>query len=187
MLLDKYLDKLISIWVDAFRNSKSVPEHDRNVVRESLALMKQRSELYNQRINLKRTINDAHLTDSPSKSQFDNAVAGMEDYTILSIFTEGCEIAREKADNESALNIINEVKLAIDILYELDIDTVDRLNTLLLKHLNQKDAELLRNVSKDIRLYNIESEQVLLASDYGVPQDRQGAAAAPLRPPARTG
>ena len=173
VLLDKYLDKLISIWVDAFRNSKSVPEHDRNVVRESLALMKQRSELYNQRINLKRTINDAHLTDSPSKSQFDNAVAGMEDDTILSIFTEGCEIAREKADNESALNIINEVKLAIDILYELDIDTVDRLNTLLLKHLNQKDAELLRNVSKNIRLYNIESEQVLLASDYGVPQDRQ--------------
>ena len=173
VLLNKYLDKLISIWVDAFRNSKSVPEHDRNVVRESLALMKQRSELYNQRINLKRTINDAHLTDSPSKSQFDNAVAGMEDDTILSIFTEGCEIAREKADNESALNIINEVKLAIDILYELDIDTVDRLNTLLLKHLNQKDAELLRNVSKNIRLYNIESEQVLLASDYGVPQDRQ--------------
>ena len=173
MLLDKYLDKLISIWVDAFRNSKSVPEHDRNVVRESLALMKQRSELYSQRINLKRTINDAHLTDSPSKSQFDNAVEGMEDDTILSIFTEGCEIAREKADNESALNIINEVKLAIDILYELDIDTVDRLNTLLLKHLNQKDAELLRNVSKNIRLYNIESEQVLLASDYGVPQDRQ--------------
>ena len=173
VLLDKYLDKLISIWVDAFRNSKSVPEHDRNVVRESLALMKQRSELYNQRINLKRTINDAHLTDSPSKSQFDNAVEGMEDDTILSIFTEGCEIAREKADNESALNIINEVKLAIDILYELDIDTVDRLNTLLLKHLNQKDAELLRNVSKNIRLYNIESEQVLLASDYGVPQDRQ--------------
>ena len=76
----------------------------------------------------------------------------MEDDTILSVFTEGCEIAREKADNESALSIINEVKLAIDILYELDIDTVDRLNTLLLKHLNQKDAELLRTASKNIRL-----------------------------------
>ena len=173
LLLDKYLDKLISVWVDAFRNSKTVPEHDRNVVRESLALMKQRSELYNQRTGLKKTINDAHLTDSPSKSQFDNAVEGMEDDTILKIFAEGCEIAREKTDNEFALSIIDEVKLAVDILYELDIDTVNRLNRLLFSHLDQKNAELLCTVSKNIRLYNIESEQVLLASDYGVPQDRQ--------------
>ena len=173
ILLDKYIDKLITMWVDAFRNSKSVPEHDRNVVRESLALMKQRSELYNQRTALKKTINDAHLTDSPSKIQFDSAVEGMEDDTILSIFSEGCDIAKNKTDNEFALSIINEVKLAIDILYELDIDTVNRLNTLLLNHLGQEDAELLRSISKNIRLYNIESEQVLLASDYGVPQDRQ--------------
>lgn len=173
VLLDKYLDRLISVWIDAFRNSKTVPEHDRNVVRESLALMKQRSELYNQRTGLKKTINDAHLTDSPSKSQFDNAVEGMEDDTILKIFAEGCDIARDKADNELAINTIDEVKLAIDILYELDIDTVERLNALLLKYLSHKDAEHLRTASKNIRLYNIESEQVLLASDYGVPQDRQ--------------
>lgn len=173
VLLDKYLDKLISIWVDAFRNSKSVPEHDRNVVRESLALMKQRSELYNQRTALKKTINDAHLTDSPSKSQFDNAVEGMEDDTVLRVFTEGCLIAKEKADNDLALKTIDEVMLAIEILYELDIDTVERLNAILFRHLGQEHAELLRNVSRNIRLYNIESEQVLLASNYGVPQDRQ--------------
>lgn len=172
-LLDKYIDKLIAVWIDAFRNSKTVPEHDRNVVRESLALMKQRSELYNQRTALKRSINDAHLTDSPSKSQFDNAVEGMEDDTILRIFSNGCEMAREKADNELAQNVICEVQLAVEILYELDIDTVNRLNSLLLNYLSEKDAELLRTVSKNIRLYNIESEQVLLASDYGVPQDRQ--------------
>ena len=48
-LLDNYLDKLIDIWVDAFRNNKVISEKDRNIVRESLALMKQSENLYNQK------------------------------------------------------------------------------------------------------------------------------------------
>lgn len=172
-ILDQYIDKLISIWVDAFRNSKTVPEHDRNVVRESLALMKLRGELYNQKMALKRSINDAHLTDSPSKVQFDAAVEGMEDDTVLCIFKEGCKIARDKADNESAQNTILEVELAVEILYELAVDTADRLNTILYKHLSQEEKDTLNKVSARIRLYNIKSEQILLASDYGVPQDRR--------------
>lgn len=172
-LLDKYLDKLINIWVDAFRNSKSVPEHDRNVVRESLALMKQRGSLYNQKMALKKSINDAHLTDSPSKHQFDAAVEGMEDDTIIRVFTEGCFIAKCKADNVNAQNTIAEVELAIEILYELAVDTVERLNRILYKHLPSSDFKNLEATSNKVRLYNIESEQVLLASDYGVPQDRR--------------
>lgn len=172
-ILDQYIDKLISIWVDAFRNSKAVPEHDRNVVRESLALMKLRGELYNQKMALKRSINDAHLTDSPSKVQFDAAVEGMEDDTVLSIFKEGCAVARNKADNENALNTISEVELAVEILYELAVDTVDRLNAIVYRHLSQEETDILSKASERIRLYNIKSEQVLLASDYGVPQDRR--------------
>lgn len=172
-LLDRYLDKLINIWVDAFRNSKAVSEHDRNIVRESLALMKQRGELYNQKMALKKSINDAHLTDSPSKKQFDAAVEDMEDDTILQIFSDGCHTARGKADNKHAQNTISEVELAVEILYELAVDTVERLNAILYRHLSQIDADKLNSVSANIRLYNIKSEQVLLASDYGVPQDRR--------------
>ncbi len=172
-LLDKYLDKLINIWVDAFRNSKTVPEHDRNVVRESLSLMKQRGGLYNQKMALKKSINDAHLTDSPSKTQFDAAVEGMEDDTILKVFTDGCFVTRCKADNEAAQNTILEVELAVEILYELAVDTVERLNRILYKHLSPDNTKNLGAASKNIRLYNIKSEQVLLASDYGVPQDRR--------------
>ena len=171
--LDSYLDRLINTWVDAFRNSKSVPEHDRNVVRESLALMKQRGSLYHQKMALKKSINDAHLTDSPSKRQFDAAVEGMEDDTILKVFTEGCFVARSKADNEAAKKTISEVELAVEILYELAVDTVERLNRILYGHLSEDEAKSLKGVSSKVRLYNIESEQVLVASDYGVPQDRR--------------
>ena len=172
-LLDKYLDKLINIWTDAFRNSPSVPEADRNVVRETLALMKQRGELYNQKMALKKSISDAHLTDSPSKSHFDAAVESMEDDTLLNIFFNGCQVASNKAESDNAKNVITEVKLAINILYELATNTVNRLNSILFKHLAQKDIDKLKAVSSNIRLYNIKSEQVLLASDYGVPQDRR--------------
>ncbi|WP_346907187.1 DNA cytosine methyltransferase [Faecalicatena orotica] len=172
-LLDKYLDKLINIWTDAFRNSPSVPEADRNVVRETLALMKQRGELYNQKMALKKSISDAHLTDSPSKSHFDAAVESMEDDTLLNIFFNGCQVASNKAESDNAKNVITEVKLAINILYELATNTVNRLNSILSKHLAQKDIDKLKAVSTNIRLYNIKSEQVLLASDYGVPQDRR--------------
>lgn len=50
---------------------------------------------------------------------------------------------------------------------------MDRLNAILFRHLNRKEVEQLKGESKRIRLYNIKSEQVLLASDYGVPQDRR--------------
>lgn len=172
-LLDSYLDKLIASWVDAFRNSKSVPEHDRNVVRESLDLMKQRGDLYTQKMALKKTIFDAHLTDSPSKSQFDKAVEFMEDDTVLRIFNEGCDTVRNEADNEYALRTVRDVQLAIEILYELPVDTVDRLNKIISPKLSHAHAESLALAAKNIRLYNTTGEQVLLASDYGVPQDRR--------------
>lgn len=172
-LLDKYLDKLMSMWVDAFRNSKSVPEHDRNVVRETLALMKQRGQLYHQKMELKKVIHEAHLTDSVSKDHFDAAVDSMEDDTILQLFADGCCIALDKAENSQVKQIIHEVQYAVEVLYELTIDTVERLNSILLRRLNRKEAEQLKSVSQKIRLYNIKSEQVLLASDYGVPQDRR--------------
>ena len=50
---------------------------------------------------------------------------------------------------------------------------MDRLNAILFRHFNRKEVEQLKSESKRIRLYNIKSEQVLLASDYGVPQDRR--------------
>lgn len=170
--LDSYIDRLIALWVDAFRNSK-IPESNRNVVRESLSLMKLRSTLYNQKMALKRSINDAHLTDSPSKAQFDAAVEGMEDDTILKIFKNGCATVRNNKDSQSARNTIKEVELAVEILYELAVDSVDRLNKILYKHLKQEERASLETVSEKIRLYNIKSEQVLLASDYGVPQNRR--------------
>lgn len=171
-LLESYLDKLIAAWVDAFRNS-NVPEKDRNVVRESLALMKQRNELYIQKMALKKTIFDAHLTDSPSKAQFDKAVEYMEDDTVIRIFQDGCAKIRDNTGNEAIKQTVDNVQLAVDILYELAVDTVDRLNKLLVPKLDSKQKEALTVSGKNIRLYNTTGAQVLLASDYGVPQDRQ--------------
>ena len=125
------MDKLIDIWVDAFRNNKVISEKDRNIVRESLALMKQSENLYNQKMELKKSINDAHLTNSPSKCQFDAAVEALENDTIIQIFNDGCKTVYEKIEDQKIRKVILEVKLAINILYELTIDTIERLNSIL--------------------------------------------------------
>ena len=170
---DAYLGKVIGMWTDAFRNDRNVPECDRNVVKESLALMKQRNNLHTQRMLLKKSINDAHLTDSPSKAQFDTAIRWLEDDTILKEFQDGCTVVKKKTKSKNAQHVIEETELAVEILYELTVDTVERLNRILFKNISDNDKQELECIADKIRLYNIRSEQVLLASDYGVPQDRK--------------
>ena len=172
-LYDHYIDRLAGIFSDAFRNSRSVPEHDRNVVKESLMLMKKRNDLYNQKMEIKKIMNDAHLVDSPSKEQFDKALESMEDDTVLNIFKYGCKTVYDKADNDISRESVSEVLQAVEILYELAVETVERLNEILLLVVDEKDKKKIKELSSNISLYNIKSEQVLLASDYGVPQDRK--------------
>ena len=172
-LLDKYIDRVAAVWTDAFRNSRTVPEQDRNVVREALSLMKLRGELYRQKMSVKKIINDAHLDCSRAKAQFDRTVEGMEDDSVLKMFAEGCENVRIKADRTESAGSVSEVELAVEILYEIAVDTVKRLNGILLPHLTPEEVRSLEETSAGIRLYSIRSEQVLLASDYGVPQNRR--------------
>ena len=171
--LIRYIDKIINLWLETFRNNKLVDESSRNVVREALSLMKQRHVLYNQKMKLKRIINDAHLTDSIAKNQFDSAVACMEDDNVLDIFFNGCNKVAATDSSLPVQNTVNAVKKAVEILYELPLDTVSRINAMLLEKNLDIDQQAIISLSDKIGLYKIKHEQVLLASDYGVPQDRR--------------
>ena len=101
-------------------------------------------------MELKKSINDAHLTNSPSKCQFDAAVEALENDTIIQIFNDGCKTVYEKIEDQKIRKVILEVKLAINILYELTIDTIERLNSILYKHLSIKNSSKLeKNFKQD--------------------------------------
>lgn len=170
---NNYLDDLINIWVNTFRNNKEVSEGKRNVVREMLSLMKERENLFIQKNKIKKIINDAHLTDSYAKKEFDAALKLMDDDTVIEMFKEGCLDVLEVSNDSEVKNIVQNIQEAIDILYELNVDTINRLNLLLNKYVSEEIQQKLIQLTLPIRLYNIPSEQILIASNYGVPQDRK--------------
>lgn len=171
--LDAFIDKLSGKFVDAFRNSKSVTEAERNVIRQALALIKRQSSISTIQKLAKKEINACHLNDSPYKSEFDRITDVLEEGHILEILFSACENVEKKSDTAIGRAAAAEVRLAATILYENVLDTVSSLVLLLKEYLDSQETARFQEIADSIRLYHINSEIVLNASDYGVPQNRQ--------------
>ncbi len=171
--LDALLGKLCKKFVDAFRNSKSVTEAERNVVRQALALMKRQPSISAIQKMAKKEINACHLNDSPFKSEFDRITDSLEEEHILGILFSACENAEKKSDTAAGRAAAAEVKLAAAILYENVLDTVSHFVSLSEEYLSRQELAKFQKIAGSVRLYHINSEIVLNASDYGVPQNRQ--------------
>ena len=172
-LLDRYIDRLVSRWTETFRNSREVSVHDRNAVREALLLMKHTGRLRRTALRIKGAAGDAHLSDSVLKGQFDAAIESLGTDNVVSAFRDGCRAVREETGRTDALSVIDSIQLAVDILWEETADTAERMAGLIGKYLASHDKKKLEELAGRIRLYRIEAEQVLTASDYGVPQNRK--------------
>lgn len=171
--LDAYIDMLLDKFVNAFRNNKSIKEEERNIVRQALNLMKRQYALENINRSIKQEINICHLEKSDFKTQFDSMTDYLGDENVLNIFDEICRYIIQNAKEDRAVDATKYVRLAVTILYETVLESIQRLNNILVPLLDEKEAAELKNIAEEIHLYHIEKEIVLNASDYGVPQNRQ--------------
>lgn len=171
--LDAYIDELSDKFVKSFRNNKTISEEARNIVRQALNLMKHQYALENINHSIKQEINTCHLEKSDFKTQFDLMTDYLSDENVLNIFEDTCEYLIKNAKDDKAINTTKYISLAINILYETILESIQRLNDILIPLLNENEIIDMKNISEEVHLYHIEKEIVLNASDYGVPQNRQ--------------
>lgn len=171
--LEEFTDKLAEKFVDAFRNDKIVSEATRNVIRQALNLIKRQFTISDISDAVKREINTCQLNDSTYKTEFDSITDSLDYDRILDIFYKFCDLIEAKADTDARKAITAEVRLAITILYENVLDTVNHMVTLISPVLRAAEQKQYKDIAGSIRLYHIKSEIVLNASNFGVPQNRQ--------------
>lgn len=171
--LEVYLDRLAERFISAYRNNKLIPEDDRNYIRQALNLLKQQRtlELISKRI--KFCINECHLNRSTYKAQFDSMTDHLEQESILQIFTSAIDSLMERSDSDATTEVLNDTKLAVEILCEDTLSTLQRLTDLVAAHCSTEKIAAIAELTASVQMYHISGPILLNASDYGVPQNRQ--------------
>lgn len=171
--LAQYLDRAADQFVNAFRNNKAIPEDDRNVVRQGLNLLKSRGDIAAVSRKIKLLLNGANLNRSTYKQRFDQITDYLDTEEIVAVCLNGLDSLQERVKDVQVQQVLAETRLAIEILCEDTMETVNRLTELLRKCTPQGLPTDFDAVRSKIQLYRIENPIVLNASDYGVPQNRQ--------------
>lgn len=170
--LEAFTDKLEEKFVDAFRNDKIVTEKERNVIRQALRLIKEQYKISDISHSVKKEINSCQLNESIYKSEFDDITDALDYDHILDVFYTACDKIEKKAEIHTQRAVMAEVKLAVSTLYENISETICHMVKLILPVLTAEEQENYQRIADSIRLYHIDKEIVLNASDYGVPQNR---------------
>jgi DNA (cytosine-5)-methyltransferase 1 len=171
--LGLFLDKVADRFVSAYRNNKQIPEDDRNVIRQAINLIKHQYilEIINKKI--RSCINESHLNRSTFKEQFDSMTDSLAIDSILDVFHNQIDSLLARSDCSETTSVLEDTKLAIDILCEDTMSSLSRLiDEIKLVYGEAFFAEI-EKVIQSVQLYHIEGPLVLTASDYGVPQNRQ--------------
>lgn len=166
--LKNFCRELSSEFVEAFRNNSQKQENEdkRNVIRQALNLISDQNELENINIRVKREINDAQLKRSVYKEQFDEITDFLDISEIIQIAINQCSYLESQDIDKDAKIALKKIKLALEILEEGPFETMKRI-------LRQENDNLeLKEIAQKVELYHVCGPQILLASDYGVPQNR---------------
>lgn len=170
--LVQYIDRVADQFVNAFRNNRAIPEDDRNIVRQGLNLLKAHGDIEGVSKKIKAIINSSHLNRSEYKQHFDAITDYLDTDGIVTICMDALRSLYSRVDSASIKSTIEETQLAIEILVEDTMATVNRLTELLRQHSPQGLPVGCDALLDKIQLYRIERPIVLNASDYGVPQNR---------------
>lgn len=168
--LQALCSELSAEFVDAYRNNKAVEEDERNVIRQALSLIADQNSLERTVKMVKHQINAAQLKRSVYKTNFDIITDYLNIDEIDDIALKQCDHLEEITESAKAKEAIQKVRLFIEILREGAFDTMQRVLNLLK---GSSDYTELEALSKEVALYRTTGPQVLLASNYGVPQNRQ--------------
>lgn len=169
-VLKSLCDELSNSFVEAYRNNKVVAEDNRNVIRQALSLIASQNDLGRIARLVKYHINTAQLKRSVYKESFDRITDSLDLTEIFETALNQCDYLCSITDNEKAVAVVRRTRLALEILQEGAFETMQRVLSLM------KDCpeyNSLSKLSEQVALYRVTGEQVLLASNYGVPQNRQ--------------
>ena len=167
-----FCQELETVFVDAFRNNKIIPEDERNVVRQALMMISRQTEINHIRELIKREINANSLKRSIFKDQFDTSTDHINILDICDIAINQCDYLLSLKGASKAHSAVSAVKLGITILTEGVFATMNRLLKLLFKAKCDAIREEIKPLVDKVALYRIKNPIKLLASDYGVPQNR---------------
>ncbi len=170
--LELFCNELSSKFIEAYRNNKSVSEDDRNVIRQALYLISHQTELTNIREKVKHEINDSQLKRSIYKKNFDSVTDFLDIADIADVAIKQCNFLISVAEDAKAKQTTEIVKMALDILFEGVYATTSRILKILQQHLSDEEYSLFKEKMKKVPLYRVKEPISLLASDYGVPQNR---------------
>ncbi len=162
--------ELSSAFVEAYRNNKDVAEDERNVVRQALSLIANQAELGRTARKVRQQINFCELKRSIYKERFDTITDNLDIGGIFEIAIRQCDYLYAVTESKEAKKVVRRTKLALGVLCEGVFDTMQRVMALLKGTNGYGEFQML---AEKVALYRVTGEQVLLASDYGVPQNRQ--------------
>ncbi len=169
---DHYFDTLNDHFVDLFRNNSVIPEKQRNVIRQSINLLKRMSRIDELHHLVKVEINENELKNSDYKDTFDSIADNFSEEYVYNIFREKLEELIIAVENTKVKEELRKIGESIKIMLENTIDVVNNILELLETNFNKKSISQLKDIAEKIQLYKISNEFVLNASDFGVPQSR---------------
>lgn len=168
--LEALCNDLSAFFVEAYRNNREIPEDDRNVIRQALALIAHQTDITHCRETVKREINTAQLKRSTYKEQFDRITDYLSLPEIVEIADRQCAALIQRGSHARAVEATQTVRRTLEILFEGAYATVERV--LALAEAAGASRQALAPLAQKVPLYRVESPITLLASDYGVPQNR---------------
>ncbi len=169
-LLEQFCTELSNTVIDSYRNNKETSEDDRNVIRQVLSLIAHQTDISHIRERVKKEINASQLKRSQYKEQFDHITDYLNMAEIVAIADAQCDYLIRITTNPKAIDAVRKVKVALEILFEGSYETMHRV--LRIANSIVADTDSLNKVADKVALYRINNPIQLLASDYGVPQNR---------------
>lgn len=163
--LEDFYKALSEKFVDAYRNQKDVTESDRNVIRQGLALLARQSVLDDIKRRVVKEINHALLKESDYKNRFDEMTDSLSEGSVIEIMFKMLDKLLESA-NERQKSVLNLIKETVNINTEGVFHNLDRLRKAF-----ESETDVIAQIDK-VALYHINGPMELVASDYGVPQNR---------------
>lgn len=168
--LESFCVELSTMIVEAYRNNKETPEDERNVLRQVLSLIRHQTDLYHVREMIKKEINASQLKRSIYKERFDCITDYLSMSEIIEIAERQCDFLISRSSSARAIQATRSVKLALEILFEGVFETMQRVLRIIKR--TTPDNNQFDRIAQKVELYKIEAPITLLASDYGVPQNR---------------
>ena len=163
--LEDFYKTLSEKFVDSYRNQKDVPESERNVIRQGLVLLARQTVLDDIKRRVVKEINHALLKESDYKNRFDEMTDSLSEGSVIEIMFKMVDKLLESA-NERQKAVLNLIRETVEINTEGVFRNLDRLRK---AFVSEKDV--ITQIDK-VSLYHINGPMELVASDYGVPQNR---------------